>query len=334
MAAVRGMLAGTGLAALALTPLLAPAPPARSLALDPLGTAPLVVAAMREPARAAILLTEARRRDPHDTVIRMALMRALAAQGDLPGAAAELAAVRRTAPAAIDTMIAGIARRARDEATITSAAVAFAPHPALLAEFVNGLGGEGDSRQRIAWLLDALPDAALADPAVRDAAVAGLLASGDAPRARAVWAAGRHTGLVTSPDFRRVDRDGPFGWQSGESEVGGIDPAADGLHLTAYGHASGVLLGQTLALPTGRYRLRLSFAPVRGEALFALRLHCNGAAIAGTPLGTASGQSVAVLAFTVDAQACPAQRLEVIATGSETGEAAELRLLGIAVSPS
>lgn len=167
-------------------------------------------------------------------------------------------------------------------------------------------------------------------------------ASGDYLGARRTWLAGlpqQERGpnrYMFDGVFRGLRAPGPFGWTFKDGDAGRAEPAKDGrrtyLDVAYFGGQNVSLAEQMLALPAGRYILRLVARSPNGIGSGRLfwRLTClpGGAQIGALDMAqAAAGDRRFSAAFIVPASACPGQSLSLVA---EPGDVATVVNLEIA----
>lgn len=166
--------------------------------------------------------------------------------------------------------------------------------------------------------------------------------SGDYVGARQTWLAGlpqQERGpnrYMFDGAFRGLRAPGPFGWSFKDGDAGRAEPAKDGqrtyLDVAYFGGQSFSLADQMLALPAGRYALRLTARSPNGIGSGRLfwKLTClpGGAQIGVLDMTQAAASDRRFsTAFTVPASACPGQSLSLVA---EPGDVATVVNLEIA----
>ncbi|MEO7178518.1 MAG: hypothetical protein ABIW83_06720 [Allosphingosinicella sp.] len=166
-------------------------------------------------------------------------------------------------------------------------------------------------------------------------------ASGDYLGARQTWLAAlpaQERGpnrFMFDGAFRGVRAPGPFGWTFKDGDAGRAEPARDGkrtyLDVAYFGGQNVSLADQMLALPAGRYALRVVARSPNGIGSGRLfwRLTClpGGAQIGLLDLtqATASDRRFSV-AFTVPASNCPGQALSLAAEPGDVATVVNLEV--------
>jgi hypothetical protein len=164
--------------------------------------------------------------------------------------------------------------------------------------------------------------------------VQSLITAGEYPRAHTLWSkiahASRATGPIYDPDFRDSAAPPPFNWALTSSTVGLAERRkGGGLHTIFYGQEDGVLASQLLVLSPGNYRLSMNVSgdAARMKAL-AWTLKCDNSkiSIASLPLDPAA--AARGWPITVPA-GCPAQLLELAATGSDLPQQTDVTITNL-----
>lgn len=171
--------------------------------------------------------------------------------------------------------------------------------------------------------------------------LAGLLnslnGSGKYAKARQVWAMVSgvrvdQNSLIYDPRFVQSEAAPPFNWLLASSTLGLAErQQGGGLHVLYYGQEDGVLAGQLLTLPPGRYRFsnEIVGSPTNAASLqWVLQCHGTNAPIASVGLDAASRG----WRFDVPA-ACRGQRLELVGTSSDMPQQGEVRIRSVNLVP-
>jgi hypothetical protein len=155
-------------------------------------------------------------------------------------------------------------------------------------------------------------------------------------RARSIWAelsdVQRKPGeLIFDPQFVRGEAPPPFNWSLASSTVGLSErQRGGGLHVIYYGQQEGTLASQLLMLAPGTYRFATNSAAGRNAGSLSWTLFCgptNGP-IASIGLGQAISQG---WRFAVPAS-CPAQRLELRGSLSDSPQQIDLTIQSVTLS--
>ena len=161
--------------------------------------------------------------------------------------------------------------------------------------------------------------------------LASLIATGQYPRARAIWASA--SGIRLDPGLLLFDggfaQDAPpppFNWELTSSTVGLAERRPGGkLHIMYYGQEDGPLARQLLTLPPGAYRLSLRVlgGSSHAEALnWSLRCDAGGQELGQTGLNDAAAHG---WTFQVPA-GCAAQWLELNGASSDLPQQSDVTI--------
>ena len=147
--------------------------------------------------------------------------------------------------------------------------------------------------------------------------------------ARDVWAElhdvdGRATGKsVLDPDFASISGTPPFGWDVGRSALGNSEISDGALDVLYYGRREGSLASQLLLLESGDYRLTIEGDSADSDQPDALswQVSCTEGdeillSMTVTEIAESSGRPVE---FSVPAENCAAQELQLVGTPSSEG---------------
>lgn len=305
----------------------------RAARLDPLEDEPLLFAGLRRIAagdgrRAALLLEEARRRDPRLPETRLALLGHYVKAGDAAAAGGEIGALSRLVPQARDRLVAVQAGLVMDRRTRAAARVALPGSP-LRIDVIRKLAWEGASAQSLLELSADLKGIAAAKEAAGwvGAVINARVQRGDLAGARRLWA---HFHAVQMPQAAMVPYDGkfagpagpPFGWKVSSGPAGLAVISGGALRVRYYGRGRAEFARQLMELPPGAYRLRFTAAGPEGQPLpdLAWRIACRegGEPLLDYPLtpsfrfGTAPASG-----FAVPASGCGAQWLTLVGRPAE-----------------
>jgi tetratricopeptide (TPR) repeat protein len=305
-------------------------------ASDPLRTEPfLVEGAMAEKAgaydRAKQLLVQARSRDPRSAAARYLYADTAVRQGRLVEGLEEMAVLSRLVPGAAIQLVPALAQFAQTPGSHDKLAGILAQNPQLKNPLLIALATNPDN----ANLIIALAGPPSATPtndtrAWQTRLLMGLVARGEYRRAYELWRgfarlpAGAQP-LLFNGGFRPLGAPAPFNWDFGGSKAGIAEPGNGQLRVLYYGRQDAQLAAQLLILSPGTYRFA---APTAGNLVagaLSWRLSCLGASVPlmdvqlGTPVTTSA-------TFTVPANGCPAQQLQLNGHLEDSPEDSDVRL--------
>lgn len=168
--------------------------------------------------------------------------------------------------------------------------------------------------------------------------LSSLIANGDYPRARAIWAeiSDSHVDgdLVFDPTFSAPDAPPPFNWTLASSTIGLAErQSGKRLHVIFYGNEDGVLASQLVLLPAGTYQLQMRLAgpPVHPEALrWSIRCDKSTEPFASVGIDEASRSG---WSFEVPAE-CAAQRLELSGRSGDIAQQSEAEITALSLKRS
>ncbi len=320
-----------------------------ALAGAPLAYEPFFVAAaagFRDPkssgsAADAALLSEALRRNPRAREAHFLMLRRAVGTGNLTQAIAELAVMNRLTGGIADKLMPAVGMAVRNVRQAGDAAIALGPHPELLQSFFKGFAQSPKGPDVSIALVTRLPRTALADPAVRDAAIAELVNAQAFAEARNLWGAGigGSGGLVHSADFSDSKASPPFNWALQENTSGVAERAkGGGVSVDYYGRVPGPLVSQLLTLPPGLYGARIEYRTESGSpGALGLQLQCVGSdvLIFDQPLSAKSGLlQVLNVTFPVPASGCKGQYLSVAGRVQESRDSQGVWVRRLDVTPA
>jgi hypothetical protein len=280
---------------------------------------------------AANAFLAAKRRDARSIPARYFLAQHYFRTDDAERALREIAFLARSIPNGVVKLAPYVGSYAKDRRNWPQLKALFRANPALGDATLTALATDPNN----ADIVLSLADRRLMTPDSRWPArmIDSLVDSGKYARARAVWAAiaGVPNGgraLVFDPEFRNGSAPPPFNWDLTSSTTGLAERGTGGgnLHVIFYGQEDGVLAGQLLVLPAGRYRLamQVSGGPDPGKSLL-WRVTCAGtnnqiAKMALEPAAAASGWS-----FDVPA-GCGAQKLQLLGSSTDFPQQTEVTI--------
>jgi hypothetical protein len=303
---------------------------------DPLRPEPfLVEAAMAERVgaydRAKQLLLQARSRDPRSAAARYLYADTAVRQGDVLEGLQEMAVLSRLVPAASVQIVPALAQFAQTPGSHEKLAAILAQNPQLKSPLLAALAGNPDNADLILVLAGPPTAKPNNDTLAWEARLLrGMVARGDYQNAYDVW---RHFALLPNGarpllfngSFQVVAAPEPFNWGYSASPAGVAEPGAGVISVLYYGREDAVLADQLLILPPGSYRFT---SPISGKVVagaLSWTIACVGAKdpLVDIRLDTTASPSGT---FTVPAEACPAQRLQLNGHQEESPEDSNLRI--------
>ena len=239
---------------------------------EPLASEPFLFLAMRaleqnDLARAERLLTEARRRNPRQRLVRLALVGTYLQTNRVPEASSEIAVLVRLVPRASELLVPELARLAAQPQTADSVVAAVGDDP-LMAAVLAQLARQNVDPDHLLRLSRRQPRGSADSTGWQGVMLDGLVRRGEVRRAQQIWQrlVGVSGGAALLYDPRFEGRPGPmpFNWTLSSSGPGVAESAPGGaLDVEYFGRESAPLASQLLALPPGRYRLAMR---VEGDA--------------------------------------------------------------------
>jgi hypothetical protein len=160
-----------------------------------------------------------------------------------------------------------------------------------------------------------------------------LIEQGEYAKAHALWQ--RISGLkavepgLFNPGFGDSPAPPPFNWEYPRITGGVVEPRSGGLQILYFGRDNLLLAQQVLVLRPGPYRLSMALSGELDKARsIRWTLSCigGGPQLVDLPLGASGERASKSATFTVPAQACGAQRLELKAEGQEFPERSNIRI--------
>ncbi len=289
----------------------------------------------------AALLTEALRRNPRAREAHFLMLRHAVGAGNLTQAIEELAVMNRLTGGIADKLMPAVGMAVRNVRQANDVAAALGPHPELLESFFRGFADSPKGPDVSIALVTRLPRTALADPAVRDAAIAELVHAQAFVQARELWGAGigGSSGLVHSADFADSKASPPFNWALQENTSGVAERAkGGGVSVDYYGRVPGALVSQLLTLQPGLYKARIEYRTESGSpGALGLQLQCVGAEamIFDQPLSAKPGLlQVLNVTFPVPVSGCKGQYLSVAGRVQESRDPQAVWLRRLDVAPA
>jgi tetratricopeptide (TPR) repeat protein len=303
-------------------------------ALGPLRTEPyLVQGALAERAgdlaRAEALLRKARSLDPRSLPARYLLSDVWLRQGKVLPALSEMARLVRLTPAISVQLIPALAEYAQTPGARQQLGTILATNPKLRTPLLAVLASNPDNADLMVALAgpDARSDAKEAMQ-WKSRLLRGLAERGDYHKAHRIWnifmgKPPASSELLANGDFRKVSSPAPFGWTYSSGGAGLAEPQDGTLRVLYYGRDNATLASQLLLLGPGTYTF---VAPTNGTlqpATLHWRLTCTGARDPLFELDLTARPPGA--RFTVPSD-CQAQRLELLGTGSESPQDADVQI--------
>lgn len=298
------------------------------LAEDPFLIAGLSRLVAEQPAEAAPLLAEAKRRNPRSRVARLLLLDRYLRTGQTERAVVEIAALGRLIPEANRVLIPELARFAVQPQSGAAVGDLLRSDPQLRGGVLQHMASAGTAPpEAVLQLAERSGALRERDAPWQTAMLQNLVKRNALSEARELWErfAGpqAQAGLVYDPGFRRLPGAPPFNWTFA-SEGGGVaEPAGGGaLQVEYYARQEAELASQLLMLPPGRYRLafRASGNTPGTSAAVSWRVSCHPGSneIAAAPVAKLNASPAPLsTSFVVPPGACPAQWLKLVGTPSE-----------------
>ena len=297
---------------------------------EPLASEPYLFLAMRaleqrDLARAERLLTEARRRNPRQRLVRLALLGTYLQTNRIPEASNEIAVLVRLVPRTSQLLVPELARLAAQRETADAVVAAVGSDP-LMAHVLAQLARQNADPDHLLRLARRQPRGS-DDTGWQGIMLDGLVRQGQVRRAQQLWqrlvGVSGAAALLYDPRFEGRPGPMPFNWTLSSSGPGVAESAPGGaLDVEYFGRESAPLASQLLALAPGRYRLAMR---VEGDAKGdGSRIEWQVAcAPSGPPLGTTVLRDVSYnprdlsLEFTVPASGCQGQWLRLQGVAAE-----------------
>jgi hypothetical protein len=256
--------------------------------------------------------------------------------GNAAGGLREIAALARLAPNGATSLAPYVAAYARSRSNWPEVRALLATEPAIEENTLAALASDPDNADAV--LAVANPHRSGPNSAWLKPLLDGLIRSGKARKARAIWAEVAHVrepadGLIYDPLFKQPDAPPPFNWALTSSTVGLAERRrGGGLHVIFYGQEDGTLAAQFLLLPPGTYRLETAVSG-SSERAGALRWEL-----------TCTASTTVIDSFALDASPrrawefvipsnCPAQQIELVGRAGDLPQQVELTIPRITLSP-
>jgi hypothetical protein len=250
---------------------------------------------------------------------------------------AELARLTRLVPNGIAAVAPYYASYAKAPGGAPRVKAMLRAHPEFGPDVLSALATDAANADLVLYLARGRGDTSGEPPAWHGKLVESLVAAGQYPKARTVWAtlsgqqAAAEQGLFDS-QFSGNKAPPPFNWTLLSTASGLAEGEGQGrLHIIYYGRDNATLASQTLTLKPGRYRLGFE---VEGgsQSLSSLvwKLRCLPSKKSLASLGLASGRRVSG-DFAVPAD-CPAQLLELSGVAPEFPQTVDVTVRGLALS--
>jgi pentatricopeptide repeat protein len=298
---------------------------------EPLASEPFLFLAMRaleqrDLARAERLLTEARRRNPRQRLVRLALLGTYLQTNRIPEASSEIAVLVRLVPRTSQLLVPELARLAASPQTADAVVAAVGSDP-LMAQVLAQLARQNTDPDHLLRLARRQPRNSGDGTGWQAIMLDGLVRQGQVRRAHQVWrrlvGVSGEGALLYDPRFEGRPGPMPFNWTLSSSGPGVAESAPGGaLDVEYFGRESASLASQLLALAPGRYRLAMR---VEGDAKgdgsrIEWQIGCapNGPALAAATLRDISyDPRDLTLDFTVPANGCEGQWLRLQGVAAE-----------------
>lgn len=313
------------------------------LAFEPFFVAARAAEQKGDLGRAIVLMEEARRRRLSFPAVRMQLMIYYIKAERYPEALSEIDFILRRNPELRPALLPELTKLIADPRGREALATILAREPSWAEEFFAAAAARKLETAHARDLYDKIralrPKGDLRME--RQLVLQTQASSGDYAGARQTWlaalpeaerAASRY---MFDGAFRGVRAPRPFGWEFYDADAGRAEPAKDGgrtyLDVAYFGGRGVKLAEQTLALPPGRYTLRLvarSPNGVQSGRIF-WRVTCmsDGAQIGILDLSQANSNDRRLgAAFTVPASGCSGQGLALLAEPGDVATAVNLEL--------
>lgn len=321
---------------------------------SPLAFEPFLIVAKEEEAagrldRAIALAEEARRRRPTDMPTRLQLLAYYQSAGRFGDMLGELDFALRRSPEARQQLLPIIAGLIRQPAARPALAAVLAADPQWRGQLMDVARAQPIPPAEALALFELVRARRPNDAAPeRTLYVHRLLAAGDVARARAVWVESlspeqrARQALLFDGGFQSPPGQGPFAWTLHQSAPGRGEIVSAGtdrpyLDIAYFGGSNALLAEQTLALPPGRYRLRVQARagqPIQsGEIFWSLRCLPQGPDIARLPLTGLQPENRALAAsFAVPGSGCSGQRLQLMAQPGDISAAVNLQIANVEIA--
>ncbi|MEO7241033.1 MAG: hypothetical protein ABIW16_06495 [Sphingomicrobium sp.] len=278
------------------------------------------------------LYLAARRRDPRSRAARYLLADRFLRTNRIAQGLSEMAVFSNLAGGS-GALAPSLAAYARTPGAIVELRRLFRLTPNLEEPVLTELSGDAANADLVLALRSARPrtGADSAAPRWQARLVGSLIAHGEFERAHRIWATlsgvpEASRGLF-NPAFRKLAPPPPFNWTYGST--GGVaEPLDDGrLQLNYFGREDTVLAEQVILLGTGSYTMAFELGGNVKDSLLAWTITCLPAqvTIVTMPIGQTAAPTHAAR-FTVPAQGCPAQRLQLAGTASEFASSTEFTI--------
>jgi hypothetical protein len=311
------------------------------LADEPFLLAGVVALAAHDDAKGERLLTEARRRNPRDRMVRLLLLDRYLRQKRAAEAATEMAVLNRLITGAGTVLTQQLVGMVRDPSTAPQTIPILKTIPELQAavledlarsdadpNLVLSIGGpvrpKGPNQQWQSLLLDR------------------MVRQGDIARALEVWKtfsglAGASVGKgLYDGDFRGLPGPPPFNWTLPIGGAGAAERTKAGLQVDYYGRDDADMASQLLVLAPGRYRFGFrAQGDASGEGsrlVWTLICHPAGAQLMQLPLlRVASAARRFNAAFVVPSTGCVSQTLKLNGVPGDVASAQNVTIAGLSI---
>lgn len=323
-----------------------------ALADAPLAEEPFLLAGLSaliagNPAKAAPLLEESKRRNPRSRVTRLLLLDRYLRIGDVRSASAEIATLGRLIGEANRVLVPELARLAATPANRAAIADVLRQQPEMRDRVLQHLASNKAGPEVV---LRVAADSGQILPGQnehwRAILLEDLVEKNDLAGARRLWA--RFTGVdeqaigggIYDPRFQGLPGSPPFNWAYASNAAGVAEPTkGPALQVEYYGRANTDLASQLLMLRPGGYRFSFrASGNTPGEAAsvaWRLACHPSGAEIASLPIQKLNyAPALRGGEFSIPASGCPAQWLRLIGTASEFPAAHSVTISDLQVRPA
>jgi tetratricopeptide (TPR) repeat protein len=305
----------------------------RLAAADPLGPTPfLVEGAIAERNgnydRAAMLLKQARIRDPRSIAARYLLADVWLRQQKVVEGLSEMAVLTRFIPAASVQLAPSLATYAKSPGAREKLAAVLKDNPQLKNPLLSALAADPENADLVIALAGPPQPSVSADTkAWESRLISGLVARGDYERAYALWRRFARLGegerpLLFNGEFRPSPAPAPFNWDFSVSSAGLAEAENGRLRVLFYARDETLLATQLLILPPGRY---VFSAPSSGQIVpgaLSWTISCIGGKplLLDLPVGSVPSKGLVV------PPGCPAQRVQLNGHLLDSPDDSDLRI--------
>ncbi|UZK69019.1 hypothetical protein OKW76_13450 [Sphingomonas sp. S1-29] len=326
---------------------------ARSMRSAPGNAAPAMLAGLAasadgDAARARVLMTIARNRDPRADIARYWLLDHHIRRGDYRAALAEVGPAMRLRPGTREPILALVAALLDDPRGADAVRSALATDPDWRGEFFAGRAGAGSDPLALLALLTRLPRAR--DPVAADTEQRAVLRAAveqhhyaAAHRAWRSFVPAAHRRASTTPydpNFAGLPGPLPFNWTTGDNAAGEATiapvpdlPEAGAMTLAFHGATPAVLTEQlVLAAPgpaTLSLRSRMTGADPVGRIVARVRCAHDDMLLAEMPLATVGGPIQRFAASFAVPPRCNAVRLQFVGEPGERFGEVRIQVTGV-----